>query len=1197
MQFSAEQPPETGDAPSPAPAAVDFFFENASDLCCLIAPEGRFVRVNRAWGAATGWPQDALCGAMVEGFLLPEDVAGFRAYLARAGAAQDRQDPQGTQDQEATVLSFRTRDGGHRLIAWGRAGAAQAPDGSFMVIAQDVTGRSRPVEPMLEPAGQAQGTGVWEIDLHDLTGHLSPEVYDIYGLPQDSTPLCGDAAMAPFAEAARPQLLSAFRMLVDEGAPFDLELPFQSLDGRDFWVRIVGFRRMRAGRPVSIFGTISDATEARTRRRWLERLSAVAEATTNGVALFDRDMRVEWMNPALERLTGVRLDDIRGMSMLDVPDPEQPDFERIEAINKSLRKTGSARSEVFKLRPDGTSYWVDIAIEALRDDEGTITGYIAVETDITESKEYARRLEVLERSAREAHERLVEAVEALPDAFVLFGTDDRLILCNDRYLEFYPQTAPVLKPGISFEMIERFALENGQLRVAEGDEESWLTRRLAGRAAGGETLVQHLPDGRVLRTVERRTASGELVAFHIDITELALKERAATTARNALQATLDAMPDLLFEIDIDGTFHEARNGTASRLERDEGWYIGRSIYDTLPAESADRIMREMRQMLEQERASGYARPVQPFDIRDEIRWFGVGIALKRVEGDCPRFIVVARDITGRKRVEEERARDAAELAAANVRLQHALAERDAAENRFFDIAGISHDWFWEQDAEMRFTFISESINEAGAIPVEAHFGRTREELFEPYDDPRLRAAAAHIRDCCDKRLPFSDVIYPIVDAQGKTTWVRTSGAPVQDREGRLIGYRGVGSNVTDLIEARLRAEEASAAKSRFLASMSHEIRTPLNGIMGMAELLHDKITDSEERELVSVIRDSGDALATILNDILDFSKIEAGLLDLSMADFVPAELARRVESLHRLKASEKGLRFSVQLAPEARKPRNGDEHRILQVLHNLVSNAIKFTDRGSVTVIVAGKADGPLELQVRDTGIGLSPEQKARIFDEFVQADSSISRRYGGTGLGLSISRKLVRLMGGTIEIDTAEGRGTIVRVSLPLAPAQATAVTAAAEAEAGPELPALPAGLVALVADDNATNRLLMEKFLERLGVGARVVAGGIDAVAAAQSECFDLLLFDISMPDMTGPEALAEIRALEARLGRRPAPAIAVTANAMHHQVQEYLDAGFVRHVGKPIRVEDLGRAMQFALGHEPAGRSISPRRAKVS
>jgi PAS domain S-box-containing protein len=1204
MRAGLRNVPAADRAPTTAPAfglEAAFLFEHTTELFCAIDDAGRVRCVNPAWEAATGWKADEICGAWLADLLHPDDRAGLVRHLAQAGARPGSLDAR-----------LRTRDGGYRLIEWraaqGTPRGAPSGAGGVFIVARDVTKERRHTQ-QLETLERTTGVGTWEIDIQNRRISLSPELARLHGLPENGRPQALHRILGLFPAPARARLKAALRALLRDGTPFDLETPFVTPQGDARRLRTIAFSRLSGDNPVSLFGTMADVTDTRRSADWMERLSTVAQTTTNGVVLLDAGLNIEWVNPAFERLSGYRLSDIQGKGIIAAQTGEQPDIERIQWINGQLRTSGSVRAEVFKMRPDGTAYWVDVAVEAVRDANGQPSGFIAVETDITEAKEYARRLEALERSARAAHERLVAAVEALPDAFALFDADDRLVLCNDKYREFYPLAEPVLRPGVTFEVIERYALEKGQLAVEPGHEAEWLARRLAGRAAGGETLVQHLPDGRVLRTVERRTAGGELVAFHTDITELALKERAASAARNALQATLDAMPDLLFEVDIHGIFHDARNGTSSRLEHPEHWYLGRSIYDTLPARSADRIMAAMRDLAgARSRGDGAAAPMKPFDVDDEERWFGVCLALKRTEGPVPRFVIVARDITERRHAEDERARNAADLAAANARLERALAERDAAEDRFFDIAGISQDWFWEQDTDQRFTFVSDSVTQLGGNRAAEMIGLTREDLTRDIENPDLGRALARIRAAIDRREPFHDIVYHVMTVNGRAVHARVSGAPVYDARGDYIGYRGVGSNVSDLLEARLRAEEASASKSRFLANMSHEIRTPLNGIMGMARLLEDRAQSPEDRELVSIIRDSGETLSTILNDILDFSKIEAGLLDLSITDFTPVDLARRVESLHRLKAAEKGLEFEVHTDPGARLPRRGDPHRLLQVLHNLVSNAIKFTDSGAVHVRFDGSGHDRLEIEVRDTGIGLSPAQKARIFDEFVQADSSISRRFGGTGLGLSICRRLVQLMQGSIEIDTLEGKGTVVRVSLPLAraaqpaeseaettakaPAKATATrrgraiatpprdmrgTAAPPARTAP----LPDGIVALVADDNATNRLLMGKFLERLGVRCDIVAGGAAAVEAAAARPYDLLLLDISMPDMTGPETLAQIRAGEARLGRPPAPAIAVTANAMHHQVVEYLENGFARHVGKPIRLEDLAEAMAHVLG----------------
>jgi CheY-like chemotaxis protein len=341
----------------------------------------------------------------------------------------------------------------------------------------------------------------------------------------------------------------------------------------------------------------------------------------------------------------------------------------------------------------------------------------------------------------------------------------------------------------------------------------------------------------------------------------------------------------------------------------------------------------------------------------------------------------------------------------------------------------------------------------------------------------------------------------------------------------------------------------------------------------MAELLADRLEGAEEREMLGVIREPGRALMTILNDILDFSKMEAGRLDLETAPVSLPEIGRRVEAVHALKAEEKGLGFSVIVGPEASAPRLGDAHRIQQILHNLIGNAIKFTDRGWVSVAI--DATGPdVAIHVRDEGCGMTAEQAARVFEEFSQADSSTPRRFGGTGLGLAIVKGLVDAMGGAVALETAPDEGTEIRVTLPLP---------LAAADVAPQRPtgatALPAGLRVLAADDNEINRIVLSRFLETLDISATVVEGGREAIAAGAAGGFDAILLDISMPGIDGVEALAGIRAGEAARGAPPTPALAVTANAMAHQIEAYRAAGFDGHVAKPIRRDDLIAALAMA------------------
>jgi signal transduction histidine kinase/CheY-like chemotaxis protein len=373
---------------------------------------------------------------------------------------------------------------------------------------------------------------------------------------------------------------------------------------------------------------------------------------------------------------------------------------------------------------------------------------------------------------------------------------------------------------------------------------------------------------------------------------------------------------------------------------------------------------------------------------------------------------------------------------------------------------------------------------------------------------------------------------------------------------------------TRLDEARLQAEAANVAKSRFLATMSHEIRTPMNGVLGMAEVLEGLVTDPTHRDMLGVIRRSGEALMGLLNDILDLSKIEAGRVELETAPFSLRELATQVECVHSAQASAKGTSFAVLLGSGTDTPRLGDAHRLRQVLHNLIGNALKFTEGGEVTVTLRGAGADQVTIDVSDTGIGMTAEQVARVFEEFSQADSSTTRQYGGTGLGLAIVRGLVTAMGGTIEVDSTPGRGTRFRLSLPL-PLAASVATASPPETAQA---VVPPGLRVLAADDNEVNRLVLAAYLDSLGVAAVVVDSGRAAVEARFTDPPDLLLLDISMPDMDGVETLHAIRAREAAQHLPSVLAIAVTANAMPDQIESYLAAGFAAHLAKPLSRHEL-------------------------
>jgi PAS domain S-box-containing protein len=526
----------------------------------------------------------------------------------------------------------------------------------------------------------------------------------------------------------------------------------------------------------------------------------------------------------------------------------------------------------------------------------------------------------------------------------------------------------------------------------------------------------------------------------------------------------------------------------------------------------------------------------------------------------------------------------------SVLLRRATSEDLARERAFLQgIVSTSAAGLLVLDGDGRIVFANEACHDVLGIPVQALLGQL-------CDGPGWSVTDLDGQPLAEEAKPFRHVLATgenvsnlriALKVAEETRYISINAAPIPSEAGEPGRVLYAVADVTPIVRAEqartaalAEAQRASETKSNFLAKMSHELRTPLNGVLGITEILADMTQDPNQRQLISILQDSGQLLLNIINDLLDMTRIEANALQLEEIPFSLAELARRIEEVHTLRASEKHLSFSVMLDDPLDAPRQGDPHRLMQILHNLISNALKFTEHGHVTVQIRAPDPGQVVIEVSDSGIGMTPAEQIAVLEPFSQADASISRRFGGTGLGMSIVKSLTDLFGGQLSIESTPGDGSCISVALPLPLAPGAAPRPVSEpARKAP----LPKGFSVLAVDDNRTNLLMLSIMLGRLGAQVTAVSSGQDALTAFEQQPFDLVICDISMPEMDGLTLLQALRDIEEERGAPATPALAFTANAMTHQVAAYLQAGFDGCLTKPLKLEILAATLSEVLAQE--------------
>lgn len=576
--------------------------------------------------------------------------------------------------------------------------------------------------------------------------------------------------------------------------------------------------------------------------------------------------------------------------------------------------------------------------------------------------------------------------------------------------------------------------------------------------------------------------------------------------------------------------------------------------------------------------------------------------------------------SGRVTERDSRTRRAKKMSGVNLnitRRKNAELAQQESERRFRALTALSADWYWEQDAQLRLTFVSEGYSE-GDGPV-ALLGQRR------WDDPNRTPLAGGWDDhkrTLESHQPFQDFESMWVREDGSRHYTSITGEPFFDEKGQFLGYRGVGRHITAkkqaevaLEEARDAAQSANRAKSEFLATMSHEIRTPLNAVIGLTHLALQQAAELKQRDYLSKIDTAAQSLLHLINEILDLSKIEAGKIEIEAVDFNLLNVLNDVAMMAGIRARDKGLDFHLEVQQGIAEDYRGDPGRLAQVLSNLCSNAVKFTETGSVTLRVREAADDSaaaaattLHFEVEDTGIGIAAANQSKLFLPFAQADSSTTRKYGGTGLGLSISRKLVELMGGRIGVESTVNVGSMFAFSVVCQRLGST--TAAARGatrhpldSTAPETPqSLMRGLRVLVIDDDDIILDAARARLEKLHMRVEVTQGaplGIAKLreAAAAGDPFSLVLMDWKMPGCDGFEASAIIRA-DSTIA--PQPKILLTTSfpdALRGRSDAHLVDGVLLKPFSAVALYDaLTALMQGAVTPVPSTRVLDLRHVRL-
>ncbi len=942
----------------------------------------------------------------------------------------------------------------------------------------------------------------------------------------------------PFIELIHPDDLAPTQVAValsKSGKPIkNFENRYRCADGSYKWLSWSANRDDNG----LVYAVAHDITEQKQLEAELGRLAKIAAATSNSVIITNVEGRIEWVNEGFTRLTGYSLPEVAGRKPGSFLQGPETDPAAIDLMRKGLAAGHGFSVEILNYNRNGISYWVRIEVQPLRDGGGLLTGFMAIQLDITERKRDEIRL-------RDSARRLANMSQlSKVGAWQIDLVSNTATWTEETYRihEVGPGFVPTAESAFKFYAPGTAAEVRRHVESAIHSGESWDCERPLTTGRGRQIWVRCIG--------QPNFENGRCVTINGTIQDISLeRERNERVRLSELRhrELLAALPDALLRIGPTGALldvHTPPGFPALTSSRHSHRFL-------LP-----HVANAIRALLD-----------RPDSVTLECELAGGRLLELRRAPAHEDSLILARDITDRREVEN--------------RLSAAISWQTA----FHDFAGFaviatSPDGVIRSFNGAAERLLGYSASELVDLQTPA--------LFHDHNEIDARAAAVPAELGVPFSNPFKACTAPanlnlanthewtLIRKDGSRFPVLLSVTALRDAANGIVGYLAVGADLTEQKEsarqlelARQAAEDASRAKSDFLANMSHEIRTPMNGVIGFADLLADTPLAADQREYVETLRHSAEALLSIINDILDFTKIEAGRLTLEKKTCDVRQAAVEVVELLRPGLLSSAVELVLDWGPRVPQFAVGDAGRIRQVLLNLLGNALKFTEQGSI-ILLAEPVDSGLRLAIIDTGIGIRPDKQPSLFGKFVQVDASAARRFGGTGLGLAISRHLVEAMDGHIEVTSAPGVGSTFSFTLPT-PENAVPVSI-------PLSPISPAPHLLLV-DDFPPARSALASWCEAFGWTYAIAASAADAVSAiaTSAQPFTAALLDSTLPDASPASAAAKLHAVSPNLPLvilPPGPSSCLEA-------QPWYDLGYAEILVKPVaRPDQILRVVKHLL-----------------